>query len=78
MPHRQQNSLSPYNDLADRPFRMSEPALADLDDGDEAEALNILGRGKSPIQSQRNRFFGGICLALPLSALLWYIIYHFV
>jgi hypothetical protein len=79
MRHRHQTSFSPYNDPEDRPFRMTEPALADLNGVDEmVEALQILRQGKAPIPLQRNRFFGGICLALPLSALLWYIIYHFV
>lgn len=79
MHHRLQNSFTPSNEPDERPFYMTEPALADLNEGDEmVDALHILKRGKSPIPSHRNRFFGGICLALPLSALLWYIIYHFV
>lgn len=79
MPYRLQNSLASSNEPEDRPFRMTETPLADLNEGCEmAEALQILSYGRPHPSSQRNRFFGGICLALPLSALLWYLVYHFV
>ena len=80
MPYRLQSNITPNNEPEDRPFRMSELPLTDLNDHhDMADALQILNQGsRSHTPYQRNRFFGGICLALPLSALLWYLFYHFV
>ena len=80
MPYRLPNSFTPSDEPEDRPFRMTEGPLSDLNESHEmAEALQILNQGSRPrFPSPRNRFFGGICLALPLSALLWYLVYHFV
>ena len=78
MPYQLQNSVTPNDDAEDRPFRMTEMPLSDLNERHEmTDALQILSQGRTQAQSLRNRFFGGICLALPLSALLWYLIYHF-
>ena len=80
MPYRLPNNLAPNDEPEDRPFRMTEDPLADLNESHEmAEALQVLNQGSRSLSSSpRNRFFGGICLALPLSALLWYLVYHFV
>jgi hypothetical protein len=79
MPYYIQNSCAPGDEAEDRPFRMTEIPLNDINESrDMAEALQILSQGGSQTPSQRNRFFAGICLALPLSALLWYLVYHFL
>ena len=80
MPYRLQRSYTMNDEPEDRPFRMSELPPGDLNDSHEmADTLQILSQGSlSHAPYQRNRFFGGICLALPLSALLWYLVYHFV
>jgi hypothetical protein len=58
---------------------MTEPLLSDINESLEmADTLQILNQGRLHTRSQRNRFFGGICLALPLSVLLWYMVYYFV
>lgn len=60
----------------DQPFRMSELPYV------ESEYFPKFGEGHCDVTDgavcnahQRNRFFGGICLALPLSALLWGLLY---
>ena len=61
----------------DRPFRMSalnQAGLADMQD--MTDSMHILGRGGPHSPLHRNRFFVGICLALPLSVLLWYLVYQ--
>ena len=80
MPYRLQKSFTPNDEPEDKPFRMTEGPLADLNESYEmADALQIFNQSSQPqTPSQRNRFFGGICLALPLSALLWYLVYHFI
>lgn len=65
------------DDPDDTPFRMTALNHAELADIQEmADALSVLGgsAGRTPLR--RNRFFGGICLALPLSVLLWYLFYQ--
>jgi hypothetical protein len=80
MPYRLQSSVTPNDEPEDKPFRMSEHPLADLNESREmADAWQILSQSSQlHTPSQRNRFFGGICLALPLSAVLWYLVYHFI
>ena len=80
MPYHLPNNLTAYDEAEDRPFRMTESPFSELNESREmADALQILGQSsRSHTPSQRNRFFGGLCLALPLSALLWYLVYHFV
>ena len=79
MSYRMQERFMPDDEPEDRPFRMTEPLLSDINEGLEmADTLQILNQGRPHTRSQRNRFFGGICLALPLSALIWYLVYHFV
>ena len=58
-----------YEHSEDRPFRMSELPYEDPED------LQRMGDGNFAAYSG-NRFFGGICLALPLSALLWGLAYY--
>jgi len=60
----------------EKPFRMSDrgyPAVSDIHDIEDT--LRILSPKAMPIHFPRNRFFGGICLALPFSALMWFLVY---
>ncbi len=60
----------------DKPFRMSDQGDPDRSDlHDIEDTLRILSPSAMPIHFPRNRFFGGICLALPLSALIWFLVY---
>jgi hypothetical protein len=73
---------SPYDHLPsgyteDAPFTMSEQTLPSMTDfQDKADSIHTLSSGFIGSPFHRNRFFGGICLALPLSALLWFLIYR--
>jgi hypothetical protein len=73
---------SPFDHLPsgyaeDAPFTMSEPALPSMTEFQEkTDSLQTLSSGFIGNPFHRNRFFGGICLALPLSALLWFLIYR--
>jgi len=73
---------SPYDHLPsgyaeDLPFTMSEPVLTAMTELQEnTDSLHTLSSGFIGSSFHRNRFFGGICLALPLSALLWFLIYR--
>jgi hypothetical protein len=61
----------------DAPFTMSEPALPSMTDFQEkADSIQTLSSGFIGSSFHPNRFLGGICLALPLSALLCFLIYH--
>ena len=65
------------DDVDDKPFRMSALNLAESADIQEmADSLQVLGGGAGHTPLYRNRFFGGVCLALPLSAMLWYLFYQ--
>jgi len=73
---------SPFDHLPsgyaeDAPFTMSEPALPAMTElHEKTDSLQTLSSGFIGNPFHRNRFFGGICLALPLSALLWFLIYR--
>jgi hypothetical protein len=61
----------------DKPFRMTELSHTGLTDIQEmADSLQILSQSGVRNPFRRNRFFGGICLALPLSGLLWCLFYY--
>jgi len=65
------------DDIDDKPFRMTTPNQSDLADIQEmTDSLQFLGGGAGHTPLFRNRFFGGVCLALPLSVLLWYLFYQ--
>ena len=78
MPRKTMSPIEPMlgKFVEDRPFRMSELPY------EESENFPKFGKGNCALTDgvvceahQRNRFFGGICLALPLSALLWGLVY---
>ena len=76
------NNPSPYDHMPagyaeDRPFRMSDPAHAGLTEiQDGVESLPRRPYEADRIPFPRNNFFGGVCLALPLSALLWLLVIY--
>jgi hypothetical protein len=55
---------------------LPEEELADCRDRTCASGGRLNGLGTEV--SRRNRFFGGICLALPFSALLWLLFYFLI
>jgi len=60
----------------DKPFRMSDrDGLSMAEMQEIKDGLNVLSTEWGHIHFPRNRFFGGICLALPLSGLLWMLVY---
>lgn len=73
---------SPYDHLPagydeDRPFRMSDPVHVGLTEiQDSVDSLPLIARESERIPFPRNTFFGGLCLALPLSALLWLLVIY--
>ena len=79
MAYRFHNDPLPDEYGEDKPFRMTEldhdAHLADIPE--MTDSLQSLSNGQLP-SIRRNRFLGGICLALPLAGLLWYAIKCFV
>lgn len=73
---------SPYDHVSaqyaeDRPFRMSDPSHTSLAEIEEtAHIFQSATHGADRIHFPRNNFFGGLCLALPLSALMWLLIIY--
>lgn len=80
MAYRFHNDPIPDEYCEDKPFRMTEldhnAHLADIQE--MSDSLQTLSNGKLPSILRRNRFLGGICLALPIAGLLWYAINLFV
>ena len=60
----------------DKPFRMSDRDGLSMKEMQEiTDGLNVLSNESAHFRLPRNRFYGGICLALPLSGLLWMLFY---
>ena len=77
MRNRRHHNPIPEDNAEDKPFCMTvlDPTgLADIPE--MADSLQILSPGRFRVPSPRSRFFSGICLALPLSVLLWYLFYQ--
>ncbi len=83
--HGEKNPMSnpsPYDHMPagyaeDRPFRMSNPTHTNLTEIQEtADSYRIITHEADRIHFPRNNFFSGICLALPLSALMWILIIY--
>ena len=76
------NNSAPYDHMPagyaeDRPFRMSDTASIALTEIEErTDSLPLITHDADRIHFPRNSFFSGICLALPLSALLWLLIIY--
>jgi hypothetical protein len=76
------NNSAPYDHMPagyaeDRPFRMSETTSIALTEIEErTDSLPRIPNEADRIHFPRNHFFGGICLALPLSGLLWVLIIY--
>jgi hypothetical protein len=76
------NNTAPYDHMPagyaeDRPFRMSETASLALTEMEERTgSLPLITHDAERFHFPRNSFFSGICLALPLSALLWLLIIY--
>ena len=76
------NNSSPYDHMPDgyaeeKPFYMSPPdqtSLAEIEE--QTGSLLTSPRKAESIPFPRNQFFGGVCLALPFSALLWLLIIY--
>jgi len=73
---------SPYDHMPagydeDRPFSMSDPVHVSLaETQDRVDSLPLRPHEADDIPFPRNNFFGGLCLALPLSALLWLLVIY--
>lgn len=73
---------SPYDHMPDgyaedRPFRMSNPTHTNLTEIQETvDSFPIITHEADRIHFFRNNFFSGLCLALPLSALMWILIIY--
>jgi hypothetical protein len=77
MRNRRHHNPIPEDNAEDKPFCMTvlDPTgLADIPE--MADSLQILSPGRFRVPSPRSRFFSGICLALPLSALLWWLTFY--
>lgn len=61
----------------DKPFRMSELPHEDIADLQAVtDSLHAFTRAAAPVAVHGKRFIRGFCLALPLSALLWILLYY--
>ena len=61
----------------EKPFRMSTPDHVSMTEIEErSDSLLIAPHEADAVPFPRNHFFRGVCLALPLSALLWLLIIY--
>jgi len=76
------NNSSPYDHMPDelaedKPFRMSTPDHDTLTEIEErSDSLLTPHHEANAIPFPRNHFFGGLCLAVPFSAMLWLLIIY--